>query len=369
MRGLLTALLIFLALWLSPAHASPSSSSTSELLVSRARPYGGAVTKFMAERAALLDAELTVYDVAVRRLAELPELRFVGGIGEELPTYVPDPEALVRIIFPIEFVSRDFGAEKDTTAVQVNIKAACADAGLREKVIPALREKGRMELVALAIPRQRQLLELYDETSAGLLSQKAGTANKSRLAESKRRDKFAKLVSICNEMAALDIFLKQLDDFSDTFKQPEEAMRSLQNATELAPDNALILAGFGEACLLMDRAVPARDAVEKALSLEPEFARAHDLKGILLLRSQLPSLAAASFSRAVELSPANPDYLVHRGSAYLVQEEADKACEDFLRACVIGGCAEYEWAIGSGLCVPRPEDKPGADKGRNGSVD
>ena len=362
MRGWFPALLIFLTLWLLPVPAALPAPLADELLAVRSKPYSGAVTRFMAEQAAFLDAELTAYDVAVRRLAELPELLFVGGINEELPVYVPDPDALARAVFSHEVVNRDFGAGKDKTEVRVAIRLIGVDDGMREKVVEALRKKGLLELYSMAVIRQRQLLGLYGEASAGLLGRNVAARGKSWLAHGRLRLKVAKLARICDEMAALGIFLKQLDGFSDTFKQPEEAMRSLQNATELAPGNALILAGFGEACLFMDRAAPAREAVEKALVIAPDFARAHDLMGILLLRSQLPSLAASSFSRAVELSPANPDYLIHRGSAYLVQEEADKACEDFLRACVLGNCAEYEWAVGSGLCVPQPEAGKDAER-------
>ncbi len=358
MRGRLAALLTFWLLWLLPAQPCLAD----ELLAVRLRAYGGVVTKLMAERAALLEAELAAYDVAVRRLAELPELRFVGGIGENLPDYVPDPDALARAVFSREVVSRDICGGKAGKKVRVAVKVVGVDAGMRKKVVQGLREKGLLELYAMAIPRQRQLLELYDRASAGLLGRNAAGAGKGRPVESRVRLEGIKLARICDEMAALDMFAKQLDGFSDTFKHPEEAMRSLQRASELAPENALILAGFGEACLLMDRADLAEGAVEKALALAPDFARAHDLKGILLLRSQLPALASSSFKRAVELSPANADYLVHRGSAYLVQEEAAKACDDFRQACVLGDCSEYEWAMGNGLCASSAEAMDGGGR-------
>jgi tetratricopeptide (TPR) repeat protein len=181
------------------------------------------------------------------------------------------------------------------------------------------------------------------------------------------------LQNVVNEMSALEIFAAVVPQYGKRWEDPANAELALARALRLAPENHLLLTAAAESELQMDRPVKALELVSQALARAPEYAKAHDIKGTVLLRQRLPSLAVESFSRAGVLSPRNPDYLRHRASAYLVLEEQALMCADLKDACGLGECGELKWAQGAGLCaegaVPEDAHQSGAGRNETGGTD
>ncbi len=67
--------------------------------------------------------------------------------------------------------------------------------------------------------------------------------------------------------------------------------------------------------------------VQRALSLNPTLAAAHDLLGGLLAVREDFAGAADSFQRAGRLDPESPMYLFRAGMAYVQLEQWDKVAE------------------------------------------
>lgn len=90
---------------------------------------------------------------------------------------------------------------------------------------------------------------------------------------------------------------------------------AFRKALAQAPDHAPSWAGLTEASVLLasygyeprDSVLPeARDAVERALALDPELAEAHAARGLLLMEAQADGPGAlGAFRRALSLEPSN----------------------------------------------------------------
>lgn len=305
------------------------------------REFQGFVRRSMAETAAHLAARSTAFARAELILAGNDDLRFAdragsGGLAAPLPL-----DGLAFMLFSTQMTAR--GVEGFPPRLQAVVHVRLVEpADLREALVAALKQPGKLELYAHILREQRRLLARYDALAKRLLPLHPD--------EHGGQEEGHHIQAIVNEMRALDIVLGLLPEYDDRWKQATAASVELAKATVLAPANPLILAVRAEAELQMDRPVKALELASQALTFAPDFARAHDIKGTTLLRQRLPVLAEQAFSRAVELSPKNPVYYSHRAAARLVLEHTEGMCEDFKSACGLGDCEGLQWGRKSGSC-------------------
>ena len=316
------------------AENTPAPDSTGEIV--ERRSFRGFVRRDMAERTVRLAADLHVWDQAARLLAKNPDLHFISESNA-----APPLDALARMIYTSRTTA--IGVEGFPPNQQAIIRVVLqTPENLRKTLLDALQRQDLLEIYTQVLSGQRKLLQQYDLLSARLLPLNPVTDG--------GREEMHRLKSIVNEMIALDMYCEILPQYNHNWSAPREAQIQLLNAEKLAPNNPLILTALAEVFLQMDRPVAALEYAGKAMTRAPEFARVHDVRGAVLLRQRLPSLAAESFGRAIALSPRNSIYYMHRASAYLVLEEETNMCMDFKEACSLGDCEGLQWARGVGRC-------------------
>ena len=331
-------LCIFFALFIFPLPGQCAPEAQAESHITERRAFRGFVRRDMAERAAKLAAELAAWEQAARLLAREPDLRFINA---DSSLSVP-LDGLARTIFSTRLEA--FGVEGFPPHQQAIVRMSLLPPeNFRTALLDALARPDLLELYAKTLARQRILLEHYDRLATRILP--LNPVNEGGQEEMHR------LQAVINELIALDMYLALLPDYSHSWRDSEKARLRLLQAERLARNSPLILTALAEVFLHTDRPVPALDYVERALRQAPDFARAHNVKGAILLRKRLPSLAAESFGRAIALAPRNPVYYMHRGSAYLVLEEESAMCRDFKSACGLGDCEGLQWAKGAGRCA------------------
>lgn len=351
---LLSILLFAFCTSLLPCHASQEfpqepgqgaipATQTEQTEFSARRDFRSLVRRDMAERAARLDAELQAFEQAARILARHPDLQFVGGTGPDGKQSSSIPlDGLALALFST--TTSAVGAEGFPPYLKavVQLRLVSPD-NLRNAIQNALLRPDSLELYAAVLANQRLLLQSYDALADALLSLRHPTDG--------GKEEMHRLQSIIHEIKALEVYLALLPTYGQSWSAPHQVSDTLTRAKELSPKNPLILAGLAEALLQLDRPVQALDNVSQAIALNPDFARAYDIKGAALLRQRLPALAAESFGRAIALAPHNPAYHLHRASAYLVQEEEQGMCSDFQQACGLGNCEGLQWAKRLGRCM------------------
>jgi len=321
-----------------PLQALCAPETHEGTAITERRPFRGFVRRDMAERTARLAANLAAWEQAARSLAREPDLHFINADSSlSLPL-----DALARMTFSIRIEA--LGAEGFPPRQQAIVKVSLLPPkNLRTSLLDALARQDLLELYAQALARKRSLLEHYDHLAARLLPLNPTTDG--------GQEEMHRLQNIINELIALDLYLELLPGYNHNWAAPEAAKPQLLRAERLAPNNPLILIALAEVFLQIDRPIVALEYAERALKQTPDFARGHDIKGAILLRKRLPTLAAESFGRAIALAPRNPVYHMHRGSAYLVLEQENAMCLDFKSACGLGDCEGLQWAKSVGRCA------------------
>ena len=305
------------------------------------RDFRGMVRRDMAETAARTAAEVAAMEYASRILAKEPGLNFVNETDEAAPPPPPPIDGLARLLFATRVSA--FGMQGFPPNVQavVHVRVSPPE-DLRKALQEALCRPDLLELYGAFVAGQRSLVAQYDALAARLLPLTPSDGGGALDLHALQR--------VVNEFAALEIYKTVLPYYESHWDAPQKAYAELLKAQKLAPQNPLILTALAEVLLQLDRPAAAMEYVCDVLNSAPEFARAHDVKGAIFLRQRMPALAADSFSKAISLSPKNPEYYVHRAAARLVQEDLADMCSDFQSACALGDCEGFQWARGAGKC-------------------
>lgn len=338
----------FSALWL-PLYAF---AEDADLEFTVRRPFGGQVRRDMAERALRIAAEQEAMDRAVLLLAReksflpgaLPGAKSGAPRAGQTPGGLADfpLDGLARLVFTTKTLGVDLEGFPPSVQTAARLRLE-APRDMRAALQKALERPDLMEIHSRALAEGRRLLAAYDALAVKLLTRNPATDGGML--------ELHKLQRISHEMSAMEIFTGLLPQLGAQWDDPEAARRELTRAMNLAPGNALIKTALAEALLQLDRPVPALEQAGEAVKSAPDYARAHDVRGTILLRQRLFSLAVESFGRAVALSPHNAAYLTHRAAAYLVLGDEQGMCADFISACGMGDCEGLEWARGAGKCT------------------
>jgi len=131
------------------------------------------------------------------------------------------------------------------------------------------------------------------------------------------------------------------------------AAKYFERATQLDPSYALAWVGLSRArkWQAVTGLIPreegyrlAREAVERALTLNPNLAEAHDQMGRIKQQVDFDWVGAdASFRRAVELEPGNPETLVLAASSVAILGRFDEALQLARRAVALDPLNTRSW--------------------------
>jgi len=155
------------------------------------------------------------------------------------------------------------------------------------------------------------------EASAVLESMRQKTGYEAAL-EEYRHNRFAQSQSLLEQMIsggsrAPNVF-RLLAWCHHRQGRPEEALRAMQQALELAPDDPVLYANAAQILIEQRNLTGARAGVDKALELAPDNAFALKLDGTLNVASGNLKAALASFQHAAEVDRSDPEAVERLGT-------------------------------------------------------
>lgn len=323
----------------SRQEAAPPDQDEGAWRFSARREFRGAVRRDMAERVAVTAAELAAYEQAGRLLAGESDMRFVAG-GEGGNDAAP-LEGLARMVFGTRLVAVRVQGFPPFLCVEGTVALERPET-FRQRLTEALADADGMELHRQMAAREKELVARYDALAPYLLASPGPDEG--------GREQLLALQAITNELAGIKLYIEFVDGGDDCGDDPAAARARLERAEALAPRNPFILNALAEVWLRLDRPLAALEYSNRALAGAPDYSRAHDTRGAILLRQRLPLMAAQAFGKAIELAPRNAPYYLNRAAAYLVLEEIDAMCRDFQSACKLGECEGLAWAFEEHRC-------------------
>ena len=109
----------------------------------------------------------------------------------------------------------------------------------------------------------------------------------------------------------------------------KEAERICQEAMRRYPDDANLLCLSARALIRLEQFDAAKDQINAALAMFPDFARPHEILGELYLQQKEPLLAVDAFKRAIDLSPNSFILYDKLGTTLLKLGRAEEAAKAF----------------------------------------
>ena len=115
-------------------------------------------------------------------------------------------------------------------------------------------------------------------------------------------------------------------------KQPDPALKVLDQARQLSPEDPGILADQGRAYLLSSKWVRANEVLSQALSLEPTQAGLWSLRATARRQSKQIKAAEEDIETALAIDESSPDIWLERGLIDVAKSDKPKARTNLLRA-------------------------------------
>lgn len=317
------------------------------------RGFKGKISRDMATTAAAADARLQAMRLAVRELAQKDEVQlfFGGEVMRSAPR--PNPLALAWSLLESEKARSAIGGVPPDMQVTVSLELVVASGQSNIDTLRLLLAHSELlEIYARAITLLQDALSAYDAAATPLLKlglperqnrQAVDLAEKELVAAYGRLEVAVEYLSLIPSLHKLG-FAGSIEDEGGDF------LSFLEEAARKAPDSYLILTELARLRLFHGHIPAARKALEQAIDLEPGFAFAYDLRGLVLLWLELPALALMDFSRAIQLEPYHPVFFENRALAHRILEQHEAMCADFFESCRLGECGGLEWARSEGFC-------------------
>ena len=288
------------------------------------------------------EAQQKAAEQAVRSLALISALRQASAsIGSLTATRLALSEsthllALTATALPVLLMT--FPTQDTQTSMTSTAQIFVPSGTLSTQVQKALAAKDAIELRAGILSR----MELLAKEASELLI----ATTDPPLNEQEER-----LAVLSDQLAAINGYFDILEDFDETWSEPEQASVRLEELTRLDPDNPRILMSLAEVHLLLDRPHEAMLAVNHALRMEPSLARAFYIRGLIQLRLRFASLAVADFGRALSLGDTRASWLLARAAALRIEHDYDPMCQDLYQACMLDDCAGLVEVRKQNLCL------------------
>jgi len=106
----------------------------------------------------------------------------------------------------------------------------------------------------------------------------------------------------------------------------ERALVLVDSALKLSPGQPYYLNNKGQIEMAMGHYSSAESLFNQSMRIDPYNARVYRNKGILMLKNNRPNEAVRLIAKALQLGPASPDMKLDLATAYLANDEGEKAC-------------------------------------------
>jgi len=159
-----------------------------------------------------------------------------------------------------------------------------------------------------------------------MAAQQAAREGKYQLAA----DYYAELIK--QEPENFEHYLKRSAILLNNLNQPKEALKNLEQAAKLNPNEPAIYFNRGTAYIKTEDWKKAIKEFDTALSLDSGFVQAYLNRGIALLNSKKYEEALSDFNAGIRLAPNFPNLYVARAAYYKIKGNNALAQADELRA-------------------------------------
>ena len=129
------------------------------------------------------------------------------------------------------------------------------------------------------------------------------------------------------------------------FKEQSKNITQSLTASELT-EKAVDLWKDDE-CTDIDKAL---EYFNKAISLDPHYAKAYHNRGIVWANEGNYDRAILDYNKVIELNPVDAKAYNNRGFVWAYKGYSDKSCHDWQKACELGNCEGLNWARKGGYC-------------------
>ena len=92
----------------------------------------------------------------------------------------------------------------------------------------------------------------------------------------------------------------------------------------------------------------------KAIEIDPKYAKAYNNRGWVYHREGLYDKAISDYNKAIVINPRYAQAYVNRGVAYYRKGDNENACSDVIRACELEMCKGYDWIKSEGVVCKQP---------------
>ncbi len=135
------------------------------------------------------------------------------------------------------------------------------------------------------------------------------------------------------------------------YTDPEKAVKYLNNAIKLQPNNAESYTHRGDAHYNLGQYQRAIEDYTKAIGLKKDYSSAYSDRGNAYVKLSQYQPAIEDYNQAIRLKPKNSEAYNNRGNVYLfLLGNKELGCPDVQKACELGDCTTLEMAKGKGLC-------------------
>ena len=176
------------------------------------------------------------------------------------------------------------------------------------------------------------------ELEKSIASLKEEQQNIRELEESKKRTK--------ELLLEVERLKQELKTAPDTSQKKEEQKKYVALTNEL---NAVDWFDKGNSMMVAGQLQDAITAFDKAIELNPQYARAYSVRGLAYAKTDEPQKGINDCNKAIELMPNNAGAYVNRGFAYYKSRYYDQAIKDVNRAIEINPKSDKAYQV-RGLC-------------------
>lgn len=247
-----------------------------------------------------------------------------------------------------------------------HIPGSMEDSTAFDHVFAAIKEQSRhtqrLESYAQIVEARAQL------TAEALSLGKAATAAIARAAATAGTNnpspavapQSPRIIHLANALEALQLFESCLplllgnangEPSLLVWAQPQTVIQRMERAVVLDRSAPYLWLALGEALLQEQRRQPALEALNTAVELAPDSARARHARGLLHLMANSATLAEQDLNAALRLDPDQAIYWHSRSMLHNKLGDYDSMCADMRTACHLGLCDGFDQARGHGYCL------------------
>jgi tetratricopeptide (TPR) repeat protein len=252
--------------------------------------------------------------------------------------------AITAGVLKAEVISQKNYASEDAFGIELVVNVVVDTSVLEDMVKKVLQDRTHLTQLKDTQKREKDLLQKVaqlEEENRKMTAEKESTQNLKK-----------EFQQASQGLTAVDWFYKAYALWAEgKFNNPKKAIEYLNKAIKLQPDYARAYIGRGLAYFDLDLYQLAIKDYSEAIRMKPDYADAYYNRGLTYLLLGQYQLAIKDYSETILLKPDFVEAYYFRGDAYFIQGNNNLGCRDAQKACILGKCKSLEHAKGQGKCL------------------